>query len=151
MFCTNCGTEFEGNFCPECGTPAVKNSASRISKVASKKEPTILAGNAFFKVAVKPGKQVSARQQEMADSYAQHEAAKKAAKAQIVENKMNHVPMCPKCHSTSIQADNGKFHLGRAIVGDALLRGGAVMGLTHGKNVPMVCLHCGHKWTLKTK
>ncbi len=22
MFCTNCGTKFEGNFCPTCGTPA---------------------------------------------------------------------------------------------------------------------------------
>ena len=22
MFCTNCGTKFEGNFCPACGTPA---------------------------------------------------------------------------------------------------------------------------------
>ena len=22
MFCTNCGTEFEGNFCPNCGTKA---------------------------------------------------------------------------------------------------------------------------------
>ena len=22
MFCTNCGTQFEGKFCPNCGTPA---------------------------------------------------------------------------------------------------------------------------------
>lgn len=22
MFCTNCGTQFEGRFCPSCGTPA---------------------------------------------------------------------------------------------------------------------------------
>ncbi len=22
MFCQNCGKEFDGNFCPECGTPA---------------------------------------------------------------------------------------------------------------------------------
>lgn len=25
MFCTNCGKEFEGKFCPECGTPTTSN------------------------------------------------------------------------------------------------------------------------------
>ena len=24
MYCTNCGFRFEGNFCPRCGTTAVK-------------------------------------------------------------------------------------------------------------------------------
>ena len=73
-----------------------------------------------------------------------------AEKARIAENKLNKIPMCPKCKSTSIQPDNGKFHLGRAIVGDTLLgSGGAVMGLTHGKKVPMICLNCGHRWKLK--
>lgn len=28
MFCKNCGTKFEGKFCPECGTPAAKNLES---------------------------------------------------------------------------------------------------------------------------
>ena len=76
--------------------------------------------------------------------------SKTKVKARIDENKNNGVACCPKCGSTSIQPDNGKFHLGRAIVGDTLLgSGGAVMGLTHGKKVPMICLNCGHRWKLK--
>ncbi|MDW7655662.1 MAG: AmiS/UreI family transporter [Bacillota bacterium] len=27
MYCSNCGTKFEGKFCPECGTPAVTQSS----------------------------------------------------------------------------------------------------------------------------
>ena len=27
MFCTNCGFQFQGSFCPECGTPAAKLAA----------------------------------------------------------------------------------------------------------------------------
>lgn len=27
MFCTNCGTQFEGNFCPKCGTPSFSADA----------------------------------------------------------------------------------------------------------------------------
>ncbi len=26
MFCTNCGTQFEGSFCPNCGTPAAQSN-----------------------------------------------------------------------------------------------------------------------------
>lgn len=29
MFCTNCGTEFEGNFCPNCGTKAGEQSPAQ--------------------------------------------------------------------------------------------------------------------------
>lgn len=28
MFCTNCGTKFEGKFCPNCGTPATGTVAA---------------------------------------------------------------------------------------------------------------------------
>ena len=40
MFCSNCGTEFDSNFCPSCGTPAA--SSGDISVDA----PQILTSNA---------------------------------------------------------------------------------------------------------
>ena len=152
MFCTNCGTEFEGNFCPNCGTPTQKKGKIQKSNASapSERPPAVFAGNQFFKVTAKPGRELTPRQKKMAEAYAQRERAKEAAKTQIQENKLNGVPMCPRCNSTSIQQNN-KFHLGRAALGDLLVPGGAVMGLTHGKKIPMVCLNCGYKWSLKTK
>ena len=39
MFCTNCGTKFEGNFCPNCGTPAYSSSAPVSAPVESAPVP----------------------------------------------------------------------------------------------------------------
>lgn len=33
MFCTNCGTKFDGKFCPNCGTPAQKTEAQAIPEM----------------------------------------------------------------------------------------------------------------------
>ena len=93
-------------------------------------------------------------QKEVAQSWHELKVAvapeRAAAEDRKKANKAQAVACCPKCGSTSIQPDNGKFHLGRAIVGETLLgSGGAVMGLTHGKKVPMICLNCGHRWKLK--
>lgn len=38
MYCTNCGKEFEGKFCPECGAPANTKEASAAGKI-----PTVSA------------------------------------------------------------------------------------------------------------
>lgn len=40
MFCTKCGTKFEGNFCPNCGTPVAK-----IEKSSHIESPKIDASN----------------------------------------------------------------------------------------------------------
>ena len=36
MFCTNCGKEFSdgSNFCPHCGTPAVKDESGTVPSVS---------------------------------------------------------------------------------------------------------------------
>lgn len=38
MKCENCGNEFEGNFCPECGTPVNKNTDQKAPTQNSKKK-----------------------------------------------------------------------------------------------------------------
>ncbi len=35
MYCTNCGKQFEGKFCPECGTPAVQTQSGSTSSGAT--------------------------------------------------------------------------------------------------------------------
>ncbi len=58
------------------------------------------------------------------------------------------VVFCPKCHSTSITAQNKRLSIGRAAVGGVLLGGtGAVLGGLSSKKIKKVCLNCGHKWS----
>lgn len=80
---------------------------------------------------------------------------REAQRARIEENKRNGIPMCPKCNSTALQADSGKkFSLSKAVLGDTLLgAGGIAMGINGGnkKKIDVVCLNCGHRWTLKSK
>ena len=54
-----------------------------------------------------------------------------AAQDRKKENQAQGVACCPKCGSASIQQDH--------------------LGLPYGKKVPLLCLNCGYKWTLKTK
>ena len=200
MFCTNCGTEFEGKFCPKCGTPAAGRPSAEAFDPAPRELPYGFSIEEMDKIYPVYGRgkrkygaaycislnhpEIHHKQaKEIVDAYLamfpekpqpafwqsfayeatledqspvlspwEREKREKrtAEKARIAENKRNKIPMCPKCKSTSIQPDNGKFHLGRAIVGDTLLgSGGSVMGLTHGKKVSMICLNCGHRWKLK--
>lgn len=263
MFCTNCGAEFEGNFCPACGTPAVGSPLADMPiPPAQAAPPELLAdpplsccgsykvlggtlevqpdritirrsyltkkfeqniplsqiigiqfSNATFtengflhfivpqnrnetiqnarqadhdpfslvfnarsdalrqiaqevaqvcevRANIKNYSQVRAEQTARAEelrqetTHAWHEVKAAIAPTQTARedrkkgNQANGVACCPKCGSASIQQEKGKFHLGRAILGNALLPGGTVMGLTHGSNTPMVCLHCGHRWKL---
>lgn len=73
----------------------------------------------------------------------------------------NHIPYCPKCHSTSITyvEHRKKLSLGRAVVGGAIggvLTGGlgaaagAAMGGLSSKKVKgeVKCLNCGYTWKL---
>lgn len=74
-------------------------------------------------------------------------------KQRIKELKEDHIPFCPKCHSTSLQyvENRKKLSLGRAVVGGALIGpAGAVLGgLTSKKYKGKVkCLNCGHEWKL---
>lgn len=185
-FCSSCGNECGGDFCPACGAP-VAGARPAAAPAPRPKElpygfnvremdkiyPSYGRGKrkygAAYYIALKYPDIGKKQAKEIVDAYLAMFPEK--AQPTFIEGFINHVNLmdrnktknrisankaagiacCPKCGSTSIQPDNGKFHLGRAIVGAALLQGGAVMGLTHGKKITMVCLYCGHKWMLKTK
>lgn len=57
------------------------------------------------------------------------------------------VAKCPKCGSTSLQAQKEGVKVGRAVAG-ALLVGplGLAAGAIGANNVQVVCLKCGHKF-----
>lgn len=38
MKCNKCGKEFEGNFCPQCGSPSTKNNLNRTLDNPEEKE-----------------------------------------------------------------------------------------------------------------
>lgn len=67
----------------------------------------------------------------------------------IEQLKKEHIPYCPKCHSTALTYQNKKLSIGRAIVGDALAGpvGGVLGGLTSKKGY-VKCLNCGHEWKI---
>ena len=46
MFCTNCGTKFDGNFCPNCGTPAQKTEAQAALEMDEVNEVFVFDGSA---------------------------------------------------------------------------------------------------------
>ena len=68
--------------------------------------------------------------------------------AERIKNmKKQGIVFCPKCHSTSITAQNKRLSIGRAIVGGVLVGGaGAVLGGLSSKKFKKVCLNCGHRW-----
>lgn len=79
--------------------------------------------------------------------------AKLEEKERIKKLEKEHIPYCPKCHSTSIQylEHRKRLSLGRAIVGGAVAGApGAVLGgLTSKKYKGKVkCLNCGHAWKI---
>ncbi|MDQ0149366.1 PH domain-containing protein [Eubacterium multiforme] len=74
---------------------------------------------------------------------------KQYQKDRLKQLKRDHIPYCPKCHSTAITYQGKKISIGKAIVGGALLGpGGTVLGGLSGKKGKVVCLNCGHKWKL---
>ncbi len=46
MRCSKCGTEFEGNFCPSCGTPAAESASSPPVSPENPVQAGVAAGNA---------------------------------------------------------------------------------------------------------
>lgn len=82
-------------------------------------------------------------------------AEKQQDKERIEQLKKEHVPFCPKCHSTSITYVEKKLSIGRAVVGSTLgvinpLAGvaGATLGGLSSKKGKVKCLNCGHAWKL---
>lgn len=87
---------------------------------------------------------------------------KEYQKDRLQQIKRDHVPYCPKCHSTNLTyiAKRKRLSLGRAVVGGAVggaLTGGigAAAGATMGglssnkmKKGKVKCLNCGHEWKL---
>lgn len=45
MFCTNCGTKFEGNFCPNCGNPAQTGESPSAQNTDFEDEPITYDGS----------------------------------------------------------------------------------------------------------
>jgi len=80
---------------------------------------------------------------------------KQQEEEKIVQLRKDHIPFCPKCHSTSITYVNKKLSIGRAVVGGTLgvinpLAGvaGATLGGLSSKKGKVKCLNCGHEWKL---
>lgn len=86
---------------------------------------------------------------------------KRLEKEKLNELKKNHIPFCPKCHSTNLTyiSKRKRLSLGRAVVGGAIgsVAGplGTAAGATMGglssnklKKGTVKCLNCGHTWKL---
>lgn len=83
-------------------------------------------------------------------------------KQRVKELKREHIPYCPKCHSTSLHyiENRKRLSIGRTIVGGAIegvLTGGASFGAgavlgglssSKMKKGQVKCLNCGHTWKL---
>lgn len=82
-------------------------------------------------------------------------------KERVKELKKEHIPYCPKCHSTSLHyiEKRKRLSLGRTLVGGAVgslvnpvgtVAGAAMGGLTSNKmkKGEVKCLNCGHTWKL---
>ena len=98
------------------------------------------------------GKQIGSFEYQIKKSEDKRKTNKKAKleeKEHINQLDKEHIPYCPKCHSTSLQylEHRKKLSIGRAVVGGALAGGaGAVLGgLTSKKYKGKIkCLNCGH-------
>ena len=81
---------------------------------------------------------------------------KQYQKDRLEQLKKDHVPYCPKCHSTNITFVQKRLSIGRTVVGGALgslvnpIAGGAgaVLGGLSSKKGKAKCLNCGKKWKL---
>jgi Zn finger protein HypA/HybF involved in hydrogenase expression len=80
---------------------------------------------------------------------------KQQEEEKIAQLKKEHIPFCPKCHSTSVTYVNKKLSIGRAVVGGTLgiinpLAGvaGATLGGLSSNKGKIKCLNCGHTWKI---
>jgi hypothetical protein len=81
---------------------------------------------------------------------------KQYQKDRLAQLKKEHVPYCPKCHSTNITFVRKKLSLGRTVVGGVVgslinpIAGGAgaVLGGLSSKKGKAKCLNCGKEWKL---
>lgn len=89
------------------------------------------------------------------DKQKQKELEKREDKERTEQLKKDHIPFCPKCHSTSLTYVNKKLSIGRAVVGSTLgvinpLAGvaGATLGGLSSQKGKIKCLNCGHTWKI---
>lgn len=72
---------------------------------------------------------------------------KQYQKDRLEQLKRDHIPYCPKCHSTSLTANKKGFGIGKAAAG-AIVAGpyGLLAGGVGSRKVTITCLNCGHKF-----
>lgn len=97
--------------------------------------------------------QKKAREEQRQQALEEYKAKQKAEQDRIMQLKQEHIPYCPRCHSTSITyVEHRKgLSIGRAVVGGVIAGGaGAVLGGLTSKKVKgqVKCLNCGYTWKI---
>lgn len=116
-------------------------SASTAQPTSDVPEALTVAGNRVLKVMTVPGKPITPAVKKLADKYKE----KEKRQTQIAYNRANGIPMCPKCRSAHIQALSPNSTLG--FVSDVSV----YMLPPSKKYTEMVCLNCGHRWSIKSR
>lgn len=173
MFCTNCGTEFNGNFCPNCGQAATPSQPPAVQshdyydRDGDWIDLSVILGAyrnragivRFFKKCTN----YTNEEIEQAADYVMENISptvctdyEAAQFRQDVEQSFAKKPRtyngelcCPECGSTSLSANKRGFGFGKAVAG-ALAIGsiGLLAGSAGSKKVDITCLACGHRWTV---
>lgn len=137
MRCSNCGAEFEGNFCPHCGKAAFRNVES--AEIA--KAPTVEA----------PSTEQLALQREQVRLQREQLNMQRAAEYQKM--------VCPRCHSNNVMVQAVAEQRGRGClmtlfwiflavvtVGIILLIIPLLKRNGTRTHTYAVCQSCGYRW-----
>ena len=170
MFCTNCGTEFEGNFCPKCGQAAQEPSSSKheyYDRDGEWIDLSVILGAyrdkqgviRFFKRCTNyTNEEVNNIAEYVINEITPQEFTDREAwefKAEVEQefaNKprtRNGELCCPECGSTSLSSNKKGFSFGKAAAGMLAVGGlGLLAGGIGSKKVEITCLICGHRWKI---